>query len=264
MSYPVALRMTESCGWNLSGPRIQRLARAGAFLLRIAVVLAVVVLLARGRALYRAASGWPRGNELLLCGIRGGNPAWVNEALSRGASVNARDDVGISALTCAADYGDEALVRRLIAAGADVSGTSQCGLTALAAAAGLGHVAVMRILLDAGAVVDQPAVFDGTALHYAAALSQAFSVALLLDNGARVDARDREGYTPLMRAVYRGQVAIETIRELLSRGADVNATDAEGQTALMKASLEGHDELVKLLLEAGAFGAITNNATGSP
>jgi ankyrin repeat protein len=57
----------------------------------------------------------------------------------------------------------------------------------------------------------------------------------LLAEGAPVDARDKDGYTPLLWAANRG--AVRLVELLLARGADVNAktTDAgnAGRTALM-------------------------------
>jgi ankyrin repeat protein len=45
---------------------------------------------------------------------------------------------------------------------------------------------------------------------------------------------------------------VNVVRLLLEKKADVNAKDKNGQTALMLASREGHREVKKLLLKAGA------------
>jgi ankyrin repeat protein len=44
----------------------------------------------------------------------------------------------------------------------------------------------------------------------------------------------------------------ETVKQLLANGADPNATDAEGWSALQAAAENGHLEIVKLLVKAGA------------
>lgn len=71
---------------------------------------------------------------------------------------------------------------------------------------------------------------------------------LLLERGAEVDGRNRWGCTPLFLACCEGHV--EMVRELLQAGADPDAyTDAEGVSPLMEASWQGHADVVRLLLQ---------------
>lgn len=72
----------------------------------------------------------------------------------------------------------------------------------------------------------------------------------LLAAGANVNAKDKEGWTPLMFAANKGYPEIAKI--LITAGADVNAKDKDGNTALMRASSSGSTETVRLLLAAGA------------
>lgn len=72
----------------------------------------------------------------------------------------------------------------------------------------------------------------------------------LIEGGAPVDEMDPRGYSPLMLAVYSGQ--LEAARLLLDRGADPNGADHGGNTILMGASFKGHLDLVRLLLDSGA------------
>ena len=75
--------------------------------------------------------------------------------------------------------------------------------------------------------------------------------ASLIDKGAEVDARDRNGYTPLIWAANRG--AVKLVGLLLKHGADVNAKTTQkynaGRTALMMAQGLA---TVRALLAAGA------------
>ncbi|CAE7364411.1 Ehmt1, partial [Symbiodinium sp. CCMP2456] len=57
-------------------------------------------------------------------------------------------------------------------------------------------------------------------------------------------------HTPLMVASGNGHV--DVVRLLLEAGAEMEALAADGSTALMWAALEGHDSVVRLLLEARA------------
>ncbi|GJN17676.1 hypothetical protein PR202_gb04765 [Eleusine coracana subsp. coracana] len=58
----------------------------------------------------------------------------------------------------------------------------------------------------------------------------------------------------LMYLAHSGNA--EGIRELLDAGADPNFRDSDGRTALHIASCEGHPEVVELLLQRGAEGAV--------
>jgi len=76
----------------------------------------------------------------------------------------------------------------------------------------------------------------------------------VLKHGAYVDSAYTstywEGYTPLCLAVTEGHE--EVIKLLLECGANVNAQGKNGKTALHSAVEKGHEEVVKLLLECGA------------
>lgn len=63
-----------------------------------------------------------------------------------------------------------------------------------------------------------------------------------------------------MQAALDGNMA--TIKEALQNNTDVNtASEDDGKTALMLASFNGHSEIVKILIEAGAL-VQTKDATG--
>jgi ankyrin repeat protein len=90
-----------------------------------------------------------------------------------------------------------------------------------------------------------------TPLMYAATRNYGLdSIELLLQAGAKLEARDNNGYTPLMLAAERDHVDI--VKALLRAKADVTATCNEGKTALMIATKMGAVESVKILKEAGA------------
>ena len=63
---------------------------------------------------------------------------------------------------------------------------------------------------------------------------------------------EREGVHPevFFESVRSGDYA--EVKRLIEEGANVNAKDNDGATALMWASLKGHQEVSKLLIEAGA------------
>lgn len=74
---------------------------------------------------------------------------------------------------------------------------------------------------------------------------------MLIGKGALVNSREsRNGATPLMVAAFEGHE--DVVRILLEAGADVNAKDAEGNTALSLATTRGHQDVIKLLKAKGA------------
>lgn len=222
----------------------------------VVTVIVALVLLSEGRVWFDRLAGVPEGDELLMTGLSSRNASWTEAALRQGASPNARDQFGNTPLMWAAQSGDLPIVRRLIAAGADVSAVSEL-MTPLTAAAMTGQLQVMEILLNAGAEANQHAAFQLTPLHQAAAVSHELAIALLLKHGADVDARNFEGQTPLIIAMYRDEeLTLPCAKRLIQSGADVNAADAQGATALMAAASEGKEQLVNFLLESGADTAI--------
>ena len=72
----------------------------------------------------------------------------------------------------------------------------------------------------------------------------------LIDMGADVNQKDKDGWTALMCASYRG--CKEVVELLIEKGADVNAKTNGGKTALMEASAYGDKEIIELLIQNGA------------
>ncbi|MGC5585511.1 ankyrin repeat domain-containing protein [Ornithinimicrobium sp. W1679] len=71
-----------------------------------------------------------------------------------------------------------------------------------------------------------------------------------VDAGAPVDLTDPDGNTLLMLAAYHGHP--DLVRQLAERGADVGRLNDRGQSPLAGAVFKGEDEVVGVLLAAGA------------
>ena len=190
--------------------------------------------------------------------------AAVERLLRGGADVKEANRYGVTALSLACTNGNGAMVARLLEAGADANTALPGGETALMTAARTGSVEAVRALLSKGADVKARESKQGqTALHWAAAEGHAAVIAELVKAGAVVEDRLDSGYTPLLFAVREGRIA--AVKALLKAGAEVNDTTPvggrrtapaksprQGTSALILATLNAHDELGRVLLEAGA------------
>ena len=82
-----------------------------------------------------AAEGDLSVNARLLAAARNSDPAGVGRALNEGASANARNRLGETALLIALKKNDDTMARTMIEAGTDVNIAAVNGVTPLMAAA---------------------------------------------------------------------------------------------------------------------------------
>jgi Ankyrin repeats (3 copies) len=99
--------------------------------------------------------GWDTGkfgvDRDLIEAVKRGRVEIVHAFLAKGASANACDSKGGSALHWAASRGDENVVQLLLSHGADINATDASGRDALAVAEGRGKSAVVALLRGRGA-----------------------------------------------------------------------------------------------------------------
>jgi ankyrin repeat protein len=137
--------------------------------------------------------------------VRSGKIDQVRQALDGGVSVAEPDDAGDPPLVIAALVGNSDIVTLLLQRGADVGIRNKHGLTALHAASYAGNLEIVKLLIAKGAAVnDTHNFYSMTPLHAAAEEDRADVVAFLLANGADIEAKERNGYTPLSQAGWRG------------------------------------------------------------
>lgn len=151
-------------------------------------------------------------------------------------------------LLAAAHWGDASEVRKALSDGASVDAVDGDGNTALMKAAKQGRLEVLRVL---GRVARRDGSLDArnssseTALYQAANEGKTDAVGFLLDRGARVDQIDAFKTTALMRAAAAGRIGVA--RLLLEKGADRSKVGGDGKTAALLALKGGYGNLAILL-----------------
>ncbi|QFP75770.1 ankyrin repeat domain-containing protein [Deinococcus sp. AJ005] len=195
-----------------------------------------------------------RQNELnaqLLNAAENGDLERVQALLKAGASADAKDGTGRTALTWAAKGDHVAVARALIAAGADPDPQDDQRNNALLVTGETGSVAMLREVLKANPDLTRTNRYGGTALIPAADRGHLPYVRELLQT-TQIDVNhiNNLGWTALLEAVILGdggKVHTEIVRELLIHGADRQIADREGVTPLQHARQLGYAEMVKLL-----------------
>jgi ankyrin repeat protein len=105
--------------------------------------------------------------------------------------------------------------------------------------------AAVRRLIKAGEKVAQADRSGWTPLHFAAAANQVENIEALLASGAPVDVTDKDGNTPLFRAVFAYQGNGDAIRLLREAGADPNLLNRHGQSPVGLARLIASIDVAK-------------------
>ncbi len=166
---------------------------------------------ARLKTVAPAPRGMNDADARMIQAAASGDIAALEAAFNDGATVDARDDRGMDALSWAALRGHDAIVLGLLDRGADVNRLNSSGWPPLGQACGQGKLDVVQTLLARGANVNM--AFDG-------------------------------GRTALMCAAYQGFTKI--VEVLLEAGADPSMRH-EHATARDLAARQGHRDIVEML-----------------
>lgn len=180
------------------------------------------------------------GGDPLLCeAVDAGDHALTKRILSLGAECEVLSAEKKSPLVAAIEREDLDLVDILLGAGADASFPSEGARSPLAVAVDLGNLAIAGQLLGAGAKFDKQALV-------ATAFQQRNDplMCLLLDSGADPEATLPGSKERVFDAAVRDG-ATGAVRTLLAAGAKIGDN-------LWAALLTGQDDLIRLILAAGA------------
>lgn len=189
-------------------------------------------------------------NAQLLQAAEKGDLAQLEALLKAGASANAQDSTGRTALTWAAKGDHVAVARALIAARADPDPQDEQSNNALLVTGETGSVAMLREVLKANPDLTRTNRYGGTALIPAADRGHLDYVREILKTKIDVNHVNNLGWTALLEAVTLGDggpIHTEIVRELLAHGADRRVADREGVTPLQHARQRGYSAMVRLL-----------------
>jgi uncharacterized protein len=162
-----------------------------------------------------------------------GNLELIARSLDEGSDMSELDEAGDPALVLASLKGQTQAVALLLERGADIEVRNKGGLTALHAASYAGNLDIVRLLVAKGADVnDNKNFYSMTPLHAAAEEGRAEVVAFLLENKADVGAAERNGYTPLTQAGWRGYWDVAAL--LMKSGATCQKADIVGEALYLE------------------------------
>lgn len=227
------------------------------------------------------------GNTPLLQACVKGNLSIINNLVELGANIHAENHQGTFPLFRAAGYGHSEVVKALIRLGASPNTVKKDGETPLYCACKFGFVDTAKVLLEEGADLHYLRNNVGwSALMVASAAGHVDVVKMLLDKGADPLRKDENNMCAFLQACYEGNIEVaelllergghvnpqsseddpplvvscissenasaKLVELLLKRGADVNTPDTMGTTALDFACINGHVDIVALLISGGA------------
>ena len=156
--------------------------------------------------------------------------AMVQAILDRGADINAKDPLGMTAALRAVKNYNGAILYLLLDRGANINAQSNKGESLLHNAARHTSVDFLQFLLDRGADVHVLTKQREGLCHFTASHPTSTLLNSLIDHGAPFDMKNDKGFTPLMIAAARGE--LETSKTLMKHGASLNAIDIKGRTPL--------------------------------
>ena len=193
----------------------------------------------------------PDGATALAWAVHLGERRMAEALLDAGANADTADEYGETPVTLAAAVGDATLIERLLTAGGNARAARWNGETAVMIAAGAGNLDAVRQLVRHGADVNAAEPRGGqTALMWAAAEGHSDVVAGLVAMGANINAPSRTGFTPLVFATVKDDVA--AMKTLLEAGADPNVGLRSGAKPIIVAMQYRHTAAALTLLEGGA------------
>ncbi len=216
--------------------------------------IAYVLILALMAWIAPAAGDEMLDRELHTMASRGDATA-IGALLTKGASIDARDESGRTALLLATHANQIEAAKVLINAGADVNAKDAINDSPYLYAGARGHLEILKMTLAHGADLKSTNRYGGTALIPAAERGHVDTVRTLIEAGVDVDHVNKLNWTALLEAIVLGDGGprhVAIVKLLVDAGANINLADGDGVTPLQNARKHGFADIEKILVAAGA------------
>lgn len=193
--------------------------------------------------------------------IKEGDVKLVNSMIERGAliEIDSRAQYEGILISSAAVRGHDNIIKCLVKAGLDPERCRQPKYHPLLLAAQYNHIKVIRLLCKLGVDVNFERSDGNSALQMAVLSGNLEIVTLLLQNGAKPSRSSAACSTPLFRAATLGHnnIVLELLRydvnkEYITKIYDKESGIVPGFTPLIAAAKNGHIDVCKSLIRAGA------------
>jgi ankyrin repeat protein len=217
------------------------------------ILLAIVIFLTTNTICLISKEKDSTLSKEILWAVRKGDLKGITKLYEKGANLNTTDENGNTLLILAAEKGYLEIAKFLIQHKVAVNTKNKHGRSALLATS---SPDVGRLLLDNGAEIEARNNNGWTPLMYSAIRNNTKMIKFLVQKGAFMNAQDRSGRTALMMLMDKGDR--EAIEFLLKSGADPNIIDSRSNTALIGASSKGRLIIAAILIKHGADVSVKN------
>jgi ankyrin repeat protein len=208
------------------------------------------------------------GQTPLFCAAKEGHYDIVKYLLDRGANPNATNHYGVSVLWIPSQRGLYKIVELLLERGAspeiapsgpEAEERSICGWTPLYAAIKSRQYNVVKLLLQNGANPNAVTSLGSTPFLLASEIGDLDVIRCFVEHGAdldyspsgkEADELNITGQTALFMATLKEQK--DVVEYLIGKGSKVNVKNRYGVSPLLLCAEGGNEELVRLLVDAGA------------
>lgn len=220
-------------------------------MLRMVIVCGLLATISLAQAQTAPSAGEIAAYDGLHRAAQDGNADEIRRLAKAGAALDARDAHGRTPAHVAAFASRDEALRALAEAGADMNALDRQAYDVVTIAAVADDPELMSLAIALGndpGLTTSP--YRGTALIAAAHLGHVEVVRHLIAAGAPLDHVNNLGWTALMEAVVLGDGGRnhqEVVRLLLEAGADRSIADRDAVTPLAHARARGYSEIAGLL-----------------